>query len=247
MKVAIAQPTYLPWLGYFDLIDQVDHFILLDSVQFEKQSWQQRNRIKTPAGLQWITVPVLFRGRLEQQIKDVEIREPDFWRNHLRAIELSYRRSAFFKDYFPALSEMLQVSETGRLLSELNVQLIGWLCKILGIQTAITRSSALNQDGRRSTLLVNLCRLLHADSYVSPIGSANYLMADIYLFQETAIEVYFQHYEHPEYAQLFPPFLPYASTLDLIFNEGPGAMEIIRSGRANLWLPSEVAVQLNRA
>lgn len=244
MKIAIAQPTYLPWLGYFDLIDQVDHLIVLDSVQFEKQSWQQRNRIKTPVGLQWLTVPVVFRGRLGQQIKDVEIREPDFWRKHLRALELNYRRSAFFGDYFLELSEIVQSDR--RLLAELNIQLIGWFCKILGIQTPITRSSTMKQDGRRSGLLVNLCRALNADAYLSPLGSADYLMGDVHLFQETQIELYFQHYEHPEYTQLFAPFCPYASTLDLIFNEGPRAMEVIRSGRCKPWLPSEVAVPQNQ-
>jgi len=87
MKIAISQPTYLPWLGYFDLIDQVDVFVLLDSVQFEKQSWQQRNRIKTPTGLQWLTVPVEFRGRLGQRIMEVIIRDdPDLPKKHLRAI-----------------------------------------------------------------------------------------------------------------------------------------------------------------
>jgi RimJ/RimL family protein N-acetyltransferase len=245
VQIAIAQPTYLPWLGYFDLIDQVDHFILLDSVQFEKQSWQQRNRIKTPTGLQWITVPVVFRGRLSQQIKDVEIREPNFWRNHLRAIELSYGRSPFFGQYFPELSEMLRQGGPGRLLSELNIQLIAWFCKTLGIPTPMTCSSTMHQDGRRTSLLVNLCRSLNADSYLSPIGSANYLMADLPLFKEEDIDVYFQRYEHPEYSQLFPPFCPYASALDLVFNEGPRAMEIIRSGRAKAWLPSEIAVLQN--
>src|SRR5580704_12957199 len=108
VKVAISQPTYLPWLGYFDLIDQVDVFVLLDNVQFEKQSWQQRNRIKTPTGLQWLTVPVIFRGRFGQLIKDVEIREAEFWRNHLRAIELNYRRARFFHQYFEELSSRLK-------------------------------------------------------------------------------------------------------------------------------------------
>jgi hypothetical protein len=95
MKIATSQPTYLPWLGYFDLIDQVYTFVFLDNVRFEKQSWQQRNRIKTPAGLQWLTVPVLFRGRFGQLINEVEIRDIEFSRNHLRAIELNYRAHRF--------------------------------------------------------------------------------------------------------------------------------------------------------
>src|SRR5216684_6490113 len=116
VKVAISQPTYLPWLGYFDLMDQVDVFVLLDDVQFEKQSWQQRNRIKTPVGLQWLTVPVIFKGRFGQLIKDVEIRDPDFWRNHFRAIELNYRRSPFFDHYAEELRSCLMCG-TGTLLA----------------------------------------------------------------------------------------------------------------------------------
>src|SRR5438105_5642902 len=158
MKVAISQPTYLPWLGYFDLIDQVDSFVLLDSVQFEKQSWQQRNRIKTPTGLQWLTVPVIFNGRFGQHIRDVEIREPDFWRKHLRAIELNYRRTKYFDRYYPELSGLLSSQMSGAFLVELSGRIIQWFCEILGIQTKISYSSKMNQPGRRSELLVNLCR-----------------------------------------------------------------------------------------
>ncbi len=123
MKVAIAQPTYLPWLGYFDLLDQVDKFVLLDTVQFEKQSWQQRNRIKTPTGLMWLTVPVVFRGRLGQRIVDVEIREPEFCRDHLRAVELNYRRAPFFGDYYPAFCELLGTASRHRSSDPQNLRL----------------------------------------------------------------------------------------------------------------------------
>lgn len=247
MRIAIAQPTYLPWLGYFDLIEQVDQFVILDSVQFEKQSWQQRNRIKTPTGLQWLSVPVIFRGRLGQVIKDVEIRDPDFWRNHLRAIELNYRRAPFFPQYFPELSAILHGGDSSRLLAELNIELMSWFLRILAIKTTMLRSSTMDIEGRRSGLLISLCRKLNADSYWSPIGSAAYLLADIHLFQKEGIDVYFQHYRHPEYTQLFPPFCPFASTLDLIFNEGPRAMEIIRGGREKPWIPSEVALHQSQS
>src|SRR5271167_3263222 len=136
MKIAISQPAYLPWLGYLDLIDQVDTFVLLDNVQFEKQSWQQRNRIKTPAGLQWLTVPVMFRGRFGQLIRDVEIRDAEFWRNHLRAIELNYRRSLFFDRYFEELGSRLKYTPGG-LLAELNGRLLEWFMSVLGIQTRV--------------------------------------------------------------------------------------------------------------
>lgn len=240
MRIAIAQPTYLPWLGYFDLIDQADCFVLLDHVQFEKQSWQQRNRIKGPAGLQWLTVPVAFRGRLGQSILDVSIREPQFWKTHLRAIELSYRRSPHFDRYFPALSKILE--EHADSLVDLNLHAIDWLCQLLGVSTKRVRSSEMGAEGKRSELLVNICRQLGADHYLSPLGSSVYLLEEMNCFSAAAIAVRFQHYEHPEYRQLFPPFCQYASVLDLIFNEGERSLEIIRSGRRTSFLPDELMV-----
>jgi hypothetical protein len=238
VKIAIAQPTFLPWLGYFDLIHQVDCFVLLDDVQFEKQSWQQRNRIKGPSGLQWLTVPVVFRGRLSQRIVEVEIREPDFWKTHLRAIELSYRRTPYFDQYFPQLAKIFQAHNG--LLAELNCSVIGWLCELLGIFTKRVRSSELKQSGKRSELLVNLCRRLGANSYLSPLGSAGYLLEELGWFSDAGIQVAFQHYEHPRYRQLFSPFCPYATVLDLIFNEGSRSMEIVRSGRRVPFAPEEL-------
>src|SRR5271169_2190069 len=138
MRIAISQPTYLPWIGYLDLIDQVDTFVFLDNVQFEKQSWQHRNRIKTPTGLQWLTVPVLFRGRFGQLINEVEIRDIEFSRNHLRAIELNYRRAPFFNDYFEQLSSRMTTKtrcSSGALIADLDIDLIEWFMNLLGIET----------------------------------------------------------------------------------------------------------------
>jgi hypothetical protein len=242
MKIAISQPTYLPWLGYFDLIDQVDSFVLLDSVQFEKQSWQQRNRIKTPTGLQWLTVPVVFRGRLEQRITEVVIRDPEFPEKHVRAIELNYRRARFFDRYFPELEGILKKHRSGSHLADLNLEIIRWTCAALDIHTPLVRSSDLRQEGRRSQLLVNLCRCLSADRYLSPPGSATYLMDDLQLFAAAGIKVAFHNFEHPEYRQLFPPFVPYASVLDVLFNEGEMSSQILRSGRRPAMTPTELGV-----
>lgn len=239
MKIAICQPTYLPWLGYFDLMDQVDAFVLLDSVQFEKQSWQHRNRIKTPTGLQWLTVPVSHRGHFGQPIDQVKIRDPEFVRKHMRGIELSYRRTAYFDSYYPELGDILNAKSKG-LLADLNVGLLRWFCVVLGVQTPIFRSSAMKATGRRSELLVNICGELKADSYLSPPGSAEYLMGDLELFVNAGVEVAFHHYEHPEYSQPFPPFCPCAAALDLLFNEGPKSMEILRSGRRVALLPEQL-------
>jgi len=242
MKIAISQPAYLPWLGYLDLIDQVDTFVLLDNVQFEKQSWQHRNRIKTPVGLQWLTVPVLFRGRFGQLINEVEIRDIEFWRNHLRAIELNYRRAPFFDNYFEDLSARMTTRSSGAaLIADLDIRLIEWLMDVLGIQTRLLLSSRLEQLGRRTELLANICESLDAKQYLSPLGSAAYLLQEIDVLLDKGIDVVFQHYEHPQYGQLFPPFCPYASVLDLIFNEGDRALEILRRGRRTPFLPDEVS------
>jgi len=245
VKIAIAQPTYLPWLGYFDLLDQVDKFVLLDSVQFEKQSWQQRNRIKTPTGLQWLTVPVVFRGKLGQRIGDVEIREPEFWRDHLRAIELNYRRAPFFNRYFAGLSELIRSLSAQLSLAQLTTGLLGWLTAAVGVRTPMLRSSDLTVEGKRTALLAEICVSMGAQDYVSPLGSADYLLRELSLLAGRGIEVTFQNYEHPVYKQLFPPFQPYASVLDLIFNEGDRSLEIIRSGRRKPFSPDEAAAHLD--
>jgi hypothetical protein len=245
VKIAIAQPTYLPWLGYFDLVDQVDKFVLLDTVQFEKQSWQQRNRIKTPTGLQWLTVPVVFRGRLGQSIVDVEIREAEFWRDHLRAIELNYRRSPFFDRYFPALNELLRTASPGPRLADVTISLFRWLLETLGVTTPILRSSELAVSGKRTQLLAEICGLLGATTYISPLGSAVYLLNELPILTDRGIDVVFQHYEHPQYRQMFPPFEAQASVLDLLFNEGENSLSIIRGGRRSPFAPADVAMQQN--
>jgi hypothetical protein len=245
MRIAITQPTYLPWLGYFDLVDQVDKFVLLDTVQFEKQSWQQRNRIKTPTGLLWLTVPVVFRGRLSQRIVDVEIRDVEFWRDHLRAVELNYRRAPFFDAYYPALSGLLPSASSGLRLAELTIGLFRWLAEALGIMTPVVRSSELTVNGKRTHLLAEICSLSGATTYVSPLGSADYLLSDLPILTDRGVNVVFQHYEHPKYRQLFPPFLSQASVLDLLFNEGENALAIIRSGRRAPFAPAEVTLHLN--
>lgn len=225
------------------MLDQVDQFVLLDSVQFEKQSWQQRNRIKTPTGLSWLTVPVVFRGRLTQSISEVEIREPDFWHDHLRAIELNYRRARFFDRYYDDLCGVFRTEASGRSLPRLTIALLRWFAKNLGIKTPTIRSSELNVRGRRTELLAEICVSLGAPTYLSPLGSSEYLLDALGILSNRGVEVMFHHYEHPVYRQMFPPFVPFACILDLLFNEGDDALQIIRSGRRRPLLPEEVALQ----
>jgi hypothetical protein len=245
MKIAILQPAYLPWLGFFDLMDQVDTFVLLDNVQFEKRSWQQRNRIKSPTGLLWLTVPVKSRGLFEQRICEVGVGESEFWRDHLRSIEMNYRRAPFFADYFEECGEVFRQSGKS-LLVDLTSSLIVWLASKLGVTAPVVRASRLQESGKRTELLRDLCIKLNASEYRSPLGSAEYLLEDMQLMRDANVAVFFQNYAHPEYKQLFPPFLPYASALDLLFNEGPRSLEIVRSGRREPFLPEQVAAQLGQ-
>jgi hypothetical protein len=222
------QPTYLPWMGYFDLIDQSDVFIFLDTVQFEKQSWQQRNRIKTANGPLWLTVPVY--QSLKQKIVDVRIDNTKNWRrNHSMSMVNSYRRSPFWTDYWPQLEAAY--GQDWNLLVELNIHLIGILCEMLLLKPRFVRASDMpNIEGEKTKLLIDICRKLGADTYLSPLGSRAYLESDAE-FRKVEISLLFHQYEHPIYPQLYGPFLPHLSIVDLLLNVGPKAIEAIRSGR----------------
>jgi hypothetical protein len=224
-------------MGYFDLMDQVDQFILLDDAQFGKQSWDQRNRIKSSTGLQWLTVPVITHGRLGQRLCDVEISDPQFWEKHLRALEVSSGKAQYFDAYFPDVKRLH--CEAGSKLIELNVALIKWIARELGLTTPMVRSSSLGVEGKKSQRLVAMCQQMGATDYVSP-RTALYLLDDLTMFTEREIKVWFHNYSHPEYKQRFPPFCAYASVLDLMFNEGPRSLEIIRSGRGEPFTPQQI-------
>jgi hypothetical protein len=224
------QPTYLPWLGFFDLIDQSQVFIFLDNVQFEKQSWQQRNRIRTSKGLEWLTIPSLIKGRSHQLINEVRINySSNFAKRHLRALGMNYQRAPYLSNYFPELQAILNSEILS--LCEFNISLIKWLSAVMGIQANFLRSSELEGQGKRASLLVNLCEKVLSNNYLSTYGSKDYLISEYDTFMGAGIEVRLHNYQHPEYRQLYSPFLPYASVIDLLLNEGERSLEIIRSGR----------------
>lgn len=229
--VAIMQPTYLPWLGYFDLMDTVDAFVFLDSVQFSHQSWQQRNRIRGSNGLQWLTVPVVRKGHHDLMITDVVIAEAGFARAHVRAIELAYSRAPFFDRYFDPLAAEIRAGAGSGRLAVLTTGLIRWIARTFGITTPLATSSELGDVGGRSARLASLCDSVGATGYLSPPGSAEYLHAERATFDDAGIAVELQHYEHPVYAQVYEPFLPQAAAIDLLFNAGPEALQILRGGR----------------
>ena len=229
--VAIAQPTFLPWSGWFDLADQVDLLIVLDDVPFSKQSWQQRNRIRTPAGLSYLTLPVRTAGRLGQLIRDVELTGEAPIEKILRTIQQNYSKAAYFSRYFDEFSALLRQSAAAGMLARLNVDIIEWLARQLGIATPRIHASDLAVEGKRGALVAKLCERVGASRYVSPAGAEDYLLEDRVEFDSRGIVVGLHVYEHPVYRQCFQPFEPYASVLDLLLNEGDAAAQILRSGR----------------
>jgi hypothetical protein len=243
MRCVISQPTFLPWLGWFDLLDQSDQFVLLDDVQFSRQSWQQRNRIRGREGLEIISVPVRIADRSGQNIGEVEIADSRFAGKFLRTVQGNYARAAYFEAYFPAFAKVVEAAAAEGKLCTLNCAIIRWLATALGISTPMVMASSLNVGGLRGEHVALLCESLGAKDYLSPAGAGEYLREDFDAFASRGLRVWLHEYEHPVYRQRFDPFLPYASVLDLLLNEGPSALEILRSGRrpSRQMLASEVS------
>lgn len=227
----IMQPTYLPWMGYFDLMDQSDVFVLLDSVQFDKRSWQQRNRIKTPSGELLLTEPVFSKGKCDQKICEVQIDQTsNFAEKHIRAIQHNYSKAPCFGKYIDELTAILR--KRHQYLAELNIELINWLRGVIGVETELVRNSSLGVQGKKVDLLVAICKAVGAEHYLSPLGSKAYIEENN-IFAQNNIELEYQNFEHPVYKQLHGDFIAYLSVIDLLFNEGECSLEIIKSGRVN--------------
>ncbi|TAL62955.1 MAG: hypothetical protein EPN84_05780 [Legionella sp.] len=227
-RVAIMQPTYLPWLGYFGLMQSVDLFILLDSVQFARRSWQQRNQVKTANGPLWLSVPVLSKGKRTQLISEVEIDySQEFFRSHQKTLEINYNKTTYFQDFSPELFATL--SDQKQHLSELTISLICWLRDTLGITTPIKLASELNGKGAKADLLASLCQEVNATEYISPPGSKEYLDEST-AFSQCNIPVRYFHFSHPEYRQCFGTFLSNMSIIDMLFNCGKDSLMLINNG-----------------
>lgn len=232
MKTAvIMQPTFLPWLGWFDLLDQSSVMIFLDDVGFSKQSWQQRNRIRAATGLLYLSLPVKTSGRIGQKINEARLDGNVFVDKMIRTIQGNYAKAPFFSRYFSEFCDVMKSSSSSGLLMDMNCELINWLIMELGIDKPIKMASAIGVGGERGEHVALLCRDVGATQYLSPAGAEEYLRKDHAVFEKSGIEVMLHNYEHPDYRQCFAPFVPYASVLDLLMNEGPESMGIIRSGR----------------
>jgi hypothetical protein len=220
-RVAVLQSNYVPWKGYFDILNVVDEFILLDEVQYTKRDWRNRNRIKTAQGLQWLTVPVEVKGRVDQRIDETRIADPTWATRHWSTLAQTYRRAACFDEVAPAL-EAVYRSATSERLSELNRCFLDVVAGLLGITTPVTWSTDYETSGTRGQRILELCVAAGADEYVSGPAARSYM--DEELFARRGIRVLWCDYDgYPTYPQLSEPFEHRVSILDLLFHTGATA------------------------
>ncbi|MBF7048807.1 WbqC family protein [Campylobacter volucris] len=218
MKIAIMQPTFNPWLGYIYMIQSVDKFVFLDNVQFERRSWQNRNKIKLNNKCHLININTQ-KAPQETPLNQIYISKNPRWKNKfLNTFYHAYSKSVNFDICFTYLSQKLNQCEK---LADFNIALIEFFCQILNINTPLLKASNLNVGGKRENLLLQICKLLNANEYLSPEGSKNYLEKEYAksIFKQENIYVEYLNFTHPVYTQLGKEFLPYLGILDFIFNE----------------------------
>ena len=228
MVVAVHQPQYLPWLGYFDKIAACDAFVFLDCVQYKPREFQNRNKVRTPEGSKWLSVPVVSKDRGRQIVSEVEIDNDFPWkRQHLNALRSAYGKAAYF-DRYAGFFQELYSGEWNKLM-ELNVHIIKYLLAELGIARPVYFESALGICGTATERIIEICQKLNADTYLSGAGGKDYLAEE--KFVPAGIKLLYQEFKHPRYAQQFMKdendFIPNLSVLDLLFNEGPNSSKIL--------------------
>jgi len=227
MIAAIHQPNFIPWSGYFYKISCCDLFVLLDTVQFEKNGYQNRNRIKTPNGVQWLTVPVHFGGHLGQSSNMVAVAKNLKWGiKAWRTLQQNYGKAKYFQEYAGYFEELF--SREWEALNDLNITLLLQIISWLELQPKILRASSMTVDGTSSELLVNICSEVGAGTYLSGYGGSSYMDYDLFARAGIVVETY--DFISPVYPQLYGDFVPNLSILDLLFNCGPESRRVLLSG-----------------
>lgn len=223
-KVAILQSNYIPWKGYFDMVAAVDEFILYDDVQFTKNDWRNRNKIKTPQGIQWLTVPV--GQNIRRRIRDVDIPDHQWQKQHWKTLESNYRRAAYFEEV-AAILEPLYLRRQYTHLSELNRVLIEAVCAYLGIATKISNSWDFQLIEGKTERLADICIQAGGTDYISGPSARDYI--EEHIFNERGVSLNWFDYEgYPEYPQLWGEFTHNVSILDLLFNCGDNSPHYMR-------------------
>lgn len=227
MKAVILQPSYIPWRGYFDQIRRADVFVFYDDVQYDKHGWRNRNQIKTAQGKQWLTIPVHSKGVTEGiPIKDIRIDWSKPWtKNHLKALTFAYNKAPYFREYLPLLESLY--ARRDECLADFTIESTIVLSRALGIaSTQFLRSSSLpGITGAKTERLIQILKKIGATHYISGPSAQAYVEPQ--KFDEAGISLEYMEYNYPEYAQLYPPFDPYVTVLDLLFMTGKEAIRYL--------------------
>ena len=225
MRVTILQPSYLPWLGFFEQMHRSDQFVLYDDVQFTRRDWRNRNRIRVQEGSVWLTVPVIQKNKYEQSLLETKIDNSTSWkRKHLESIRCHYSKTPFFDLYFPWCEKIF--NREWDFLLDLSLETIQYLKGELKINTPLLRSSELGESGNKSERLISICKQLGATQYLSGESARNYISEKD--FSDQGIGLEYQNYQHPEYPQRYEGFVPFLSTIDLLFNCGDKSMGFLK-------------------
>ncbi len=232
MIVSINQPAYLPWLGYFHRVAISDLHITLDHVQFEKNGFINRNRIRTANSWCWLTVPVRTKGHFrELSIQQLKVISDQRWRSkHWKTIQQAYRRAPFYADYANEIKQLY--SREWANLADLLEASTCWQCNAFRIATPLVKSSEVNVSGTKQDLVLILCRAVGATTYISGPFGRDYLNLED--FRRANIDVLFHDYKHPVYPQVYTSFEPCMAALDVLLNVGPEALNVIRSGNEEI-------------
>lgn len=225
---AILQSNYIPWKGYFDLINSVDDFVFFDTAQFTKNDWRNRNKIKTQSGSVWLTIPC-EKKRLGQSIEETMVADQRWSQKHWKSIEQNYSKAAYWKEYGPIFEDWYSNAHHKR-LSEINADLISIVCEILDINTKFHWSSDLKLETGKTERLIGICEQLGASTYVSGPAAKDYF--DVELAETRKLDVVWMDYSgYPEYAQMHDPFDHAVSIIDMIFCLGPRSKNYMKSFR----------------
>jgi len=228
VRLAILQPSYLPWIGYFDQIAKVDQFIFLDDIQFTRRDWRNRNKIRTATGWTWLTVPVYQKNRYTQSLINTHIDSSSNWQiKHINSIRHNYAKTKYFELYFPKIETI--INKEWDLLIDLCLELTENLKNWLGILTPTLRSSGLKVTEKKGDKILALCRKLKATHYLTGDLAKDYLNESEFLRYNVVLE--FHKYKHPSYPQRYSGFFSHMSVIDLLFNHGEKSLEILQQIR----------------
>jgi hypothetical protein len=229
-RIAIVQSSYIPWKGYFDLIDRVDECVLYDDRQYTRRDWRNRNRIKTARGLRWLTIPVVVKGRYHQRIDETIVADPSWRRSHLDSLRQAYQSVPFYGELAPWLEELYLGSHEER-LSAVNRRFLEAICELVGIWTSLSWSTDYEAEGSRTGRLVALCQAAGGTTYLSGPSARSYLAEEEFAGNGIAVE-WMDYDGYPVYDQPHGPFEHAVSALDLLLCVGPRDARRYITGRA---------------